>query len=200
MTQLLYLTDSYMKEFSAKITQKSENFVAFDHTAFYPAGGGQPSDCGKIFAGGKEFEVIGAKKDGENVFHKLNETNGLEMGEKIVGKIDWDKRYKLMRMHTCAHVLAAVIFAQTGKLITGNQIGWPESRMDFDVPQSFDLESIKTIGEKVNQELLKNHEVTVYFLPRGEALKNPLLFRLKEIMPPDLQEWRIVKIGGIDLQ
>lgn len=200
MTELLCLTDSFLKEFFAKITAINENKVALDRTAFYPQGGGQPSDTGKLFFGEKEFEVLEVKKDGGEVWHKLSFAQGLEIGAEVKGKIDWQKRYALMRMHTSAHVLAAIIFKKTGKLITGNQIGFLVSRMDFNAGQSFNGESAKELEKEVNAELSKNHEVSVSFLAREKALKKPELVRLKDLMPPSLKEWRLVKIGDIDLQ
>ena len=200
MTELLYLHDSYLKEFSAKITGINGETVSLDKTAFFPAGGGQPSDTGKIFFSEKEFSVISVKKENEEVWHTLNSVQGLAAGSKITAKIDFRQRYNLMRMHTSAHVLAAVIFGETGKLITGNQIGWPKSRMDFDAPQSFDSSAALQIEKKVNQAISKNNEVSVFFLPRETALKKPELVRLKGIMPPSLKEWRVVQIGSVDLQ
>ena len=200
MTEQLYLHDSYLKEFFATITGINGGMVSLDKTAFFPAGGGQPSDTGKFFFGEKEFSVKGVKKENGEIWHTLNSAQGLAEGSKVSAKIDFPQRYNLMRMHTSAHVLAAVIFGETGKLITGNQIGWPKSRMDFDAPHSFDSHAAMQIEKKVNSELLKNHEVSVFFLPRETALKKPELVRLKEILPPSLKEWRVVQIGSIDLQ
>ena len=200
MTELLCLKDSYLKEFKAIITSISENKVSLDKTAFYPTGGGQPSDTGKVIANGKEFGVVAVKKENGVVWHSLNSSKGLSVGTNVRGKIDWDRRYNIMRMHTSAHVLAAVLYNQTGKLITGNQIDFPLSRMDFNVETSFDEDSAKKLQETVNNELKKNHEVKVSFMPREDAIKKPELVRLKDLLPPSLKEWRIVQIGSIDLQ
>ncbi len=200
MTELLYLQDSYLKEFQAKITDIQENKICLDKTAFYPQGGGQPSDTGWLVIDGKDFEVLEVKKEADKVWHKLKQVEGLQVGQIVNGKIDWKKRYEFMRMHTSAHVLAAIIFSETKKLITGNQIGYPESRMDFDADESFNESSAKKLEEKTNQELSKNHEVSAYFLPREQAIQKPELVRLKDLMPPSLKEWRIIQIGTIDLQ
>src|SRR3989344_5581667 len=171
MTELLCLIDSYMKEFSAKITAIEGKSIVLDKTAFYPHGGGQPSDVGKILFNGKEHKVISVKKAGANVLHELDSIDGLHVGAVVHGVIDWHCCYKLMRFHTSAHILAAVIFRETGKLITGNQLDETYSRMDFDV-------------ENYSQEFLKV----------------PELVRLKDIMPPAISVWRIVKIGDLDIQ
>jgi misacylated tRNA(Ala) deacylase len=200
VTKLLFLEDSYLKEFSAEVLEKNNDGVVLDQTAFFPQGGGQPFDRGKLFFEGKEFRVLEVKKDFGKVWHNLESAQGLEVGAKVTGKIDWKNRFCLMRMHTSAHIIAAVIFNSTGKLITGNQLGWPESRMDFNADQSFNLERVKELEKAANAEIAKNLEVKVSFLPREKALENPALVRLKDAMPPALKKWRIVKIGSLDIQ
>jgi len=199
MTELLCLNDSYMKEFSAKITAIEGKSIVLDKTAFYPQGGGQPSDVGKILFNGKEHKVISVKKAGANVLHELDSIDGLHVGAVVHGVIDWHCRYKLMRFHTSAHILAAVIFRETGKLITGNQLDETYSRMDFDV-ENYSQEFLKGLEEKTNAEIAKNHEIAISYMPREEALKVPELVRLKDIMPPAISVWRIVKIGDLDIQ
>lgn len=198
MTELLYLKDSYLKEFEAEALEVLENSVVLDKTAFYPQGGGQPTDFGEIEFEGNTFKVKEVRKEKGKILHKLLDSKSLEKG-KIKGRINWSRRYNLMKMHTSAHVLAAVIFKETGKLITGNQLEEEQSRMDFNV-ENYNSEWMKELEKEVNEELVKGHEVSVSFMKREEALKNPELVRLKDIMPPALEEWRIVKIGDIDLQ
>src|SRR3989344_8143721 len=106
MTELLRLNDSYLKEISAKITAIEGKSFSLDKTAFYPQGGGQPIDTGKISFNGKEHKVLSVKKAGQNVLHELDSIEGLEVGAEVQGKIDWERRYKLMRFHTSAHILA----------------------------------------------------------------------------------------------
>ena len=199
MTELLCLNDSYIREFSAKITAIEGKAISPDKTAFYPQGGGQPADKGGIFCNGKEFQVLSVKKSGQNVMHELDSVDGLKVGGEVQGKLDWDRRYRLMRFHTSAHILAAVIFRETGKLITGNQLDETYSRMDFNV-EEYSQEFLKGIEEKANAEIAKNHEISISVMPREEALKVPELVRLKDIMPPAISMWRIVKIGNLDIQ
>lgn len=200
MTEKLYLKDSYLKEFGAKVLKVSEGrFVVLDKTAFYPQGGGQPSDSGKIIAGAREFRVLSAKNFGEEVSHEVEDASGLEEGQVVKGELDWERRYALMRMHTAAHILAKCIFDRTGSMITGNQIEEARSRMDFNV-QGLDREFLAEIEEKANLAISQNLEVKISFLPREEALALPELFRLKDVLPKELEEFRIVSIGDFDRQ
>ncbi len=199
MTELLYLLDSYAKEFEAKILAIEGNKVELDKTGFYPQGGGQPSDSGILEYNGKKWNVLEVKKESEKVWHKLSDIEGLKVGMNVKGILDWERRYHFMRMHTSAHVLAAVIFRETGKLITGNQLGWPQSRMDFNV-EEYDAEWLKQLQETANDVLAAPLRIAISSMPREEALKNPELVRLKDVMPPALEEWRIVSIGDYDVQ
>ena len=199
MTELLYLNDSYLKAFEAKVVSVTDGkFVVLDKCAFYPQGGGQPSDTGCLEKEGIKMKVVFAKKIGGDVSLQV-ENCELTEGDVVKGVLDWEKRYKFMRMHTTAHILSAVIFKELGCLITGNQLGEEKSRMDFNV-EDFDRDLILSFEEKANNEIKKNVPVTISVMPTEEAFKNESLFRLKDILPKGLKELRIVKIGDIDIQ
>jgi misacylated tRNA(Ala) deacylase len=195
MTELLFLKDSYLKEFDACIVGIEGECVELDKTAFYPQGGGQPCDLGTL-EGRKVLEVV--KKSGK-VLHKLESIEGLNVGEKVHGVIDWERRYWFMRMHSSAHIIAGVIFKETGNLITGNQLGNPESRVDFNT-ENYSPEFFKSIEGKTNEVIERNLEHKISFLSREETLKIPELFRLKDVLPKEIPEFRIVSIGGFDTQ
>lgn len=195
MTELLYLKDSYLKEFEASILEIVGNAVVLDRTAFYPQGGGQPCDTGTL-EGRKVLEVV--KKEGK-VLHKLESAQGLNAGQKVHGEIDWERRYWLMRMHSCGHIIAGVIFKETGNMITGNQLGNPESRIDFNT-EDYSPEFFKMIEDKTNEVVARSLEQKISFLSREETLKIPELFRLKDVLPKDIPEFRIVAIGDFDTQ
>lgn len=205
MTELLYLKDSYLREFEATVQEVApeEKAVVLDKTIFYVAGGGQPTDTGKLYCNGKEFLVKEVCKKQGKILHNLLSGVGdfaaLEKACSVKGALDWERRYKLMRMHSSAHVLAGVIFNETGKLITGNQIDVEQSRMDFNV-ENYSQELLQEFVGKANEVVARNLEQKVSFLPREEALKIPSLFRLKDVLPKDLQEFRIVSIGDFDIQ
>lgn len=172
--------------------------LALDRTVFYPQGGGQPFDKGKISRNGESFEVLSVRKENGEIFHELNKPN-LKEGDKVECAIDWVYRYKLMRFHTSAHILARVLSNETGSLITGNQLDAEESRMDFSA-SSFGMEEAKEFEEKVNQVICQNLAVTVSFEKAEDAFKRPELFRLKSVLPKNLAVLRIISIGDFDVQ
>ncbi|MFH1256585.1 MAG: alanyl-tRNA editing protein [Candidatus Diapherotrites archaeon] len=201
MTELLYLNDSYLKEFQAQIVSVKGKIIELDRTAFYVHGGGQPSDSGHMeFLGSDngKARVLSVRKIDGRIIHELD-TEAPENAVEAKCGIDWGRRYRLMKMHSSAHLLAAVIFKETGKLISGNQLGEDYSRMDFNV-EKYDTEFLKGIEEKANAKIAEGLDITVSFLPRDKALELPELFRLKDVLPKNLQEFRIVSIGGFDRQ
>jgi len=198
MTDLLYMTDSYMQDFEATVTKVEGKIVILDKTAFYPQGGGVPDDRGKLVFEGSTFNVRMVKKLGSEVIHELDQV-GLKVGDKVHGWLDWERRYKLMRMHTAAHILSAIVNKETGALITGNNIDLDKARIDFDL-ETFDREKLAEYCAKANQGILKSQPITVEFLPREQALKIPAVVKLAGALPPAVKELRLVKIGDIDLQ
>ena len=123
MTEVLYLLDCYLKEFEASVESvKDDKYVVLDKTAFYPNAGGQPYDTGKFIKNGEEFKVVFAAKFGDVISHEVDKP-GLKPSDKVKGVIDWDRRYRLMRMHTAAHVISIIIEIDANALITGNQCG-----------------------------------------------------------------------------
>src|SRR3989338_4755355 len=105
----LYMDNSYLKEFSATVTEINGNVIMLDKTAFYPAGGGQPNDLGKIIKGENIFDVVNVTKDSGKILHHLASANGLSVGDTVNCVIDWDRRHKLMRMHTAAHIVDTIL-------------------------------------------------------------------------------------------
>lgn len=200
MTEKLWLRDSYLKEFDAKVQKVSQGkFVVLDRTAFYPEQGGQSCDTGTIIRKNDkaEFKVVYGKAFGEDVSCETGR-EGLKEGDEVHCIIDWEKRYKLMRMHSSAHIVHNAIFSKLGVLVAGNQLGLEESRMDFAI-QNFDRELLQGIESAANEIIAKNLNITIEFLPREEALKKPELFRLKDKLPKAVEEFRIVSIGNIDV-
>ncbi len=197
-TELLYLRDSYISEFEAKVIGVGENYVVLDRTAFHPQGGGLISDTGALQRGGEVFQVTRADQSEEGVRHFLDR-EGLRIGETVKGTLDWERRYRLMRMHTALHVLVAVVNERTGALITGNQVEIEASRVDFSL-EKFDRSVIEGCVAEANKRLAENHEVRIRFIDREEALKAPGLVKLASKAPPDLPVLRIVEIGDVDAQ
>lgn len=232
MSEALYLEDSYLKECDAVVQSvKDEKFVVLDQTIFYPRGGGQPCDTGKIVLPGgpessvpvAEFPVVFVGKFEGKISHEID-TSGqetgpierrivqwsieakasignpkLETGNRVRCVLDWDRRYKLMRMHTAAHVLAATMNKELGVLITGNQLGEEKTRFDFNM-EEFNRDKFDEIVKKANELLKQDLELKIYTLPRDEAMKIPGIVKLAGALPPSIKELRIVEIPGIDLQ
>ncbi len=194
----LYITDSYIKSFEARVEEVSDGkFVVLDRTAFYPNSGGQPHDTGVLVRDGEEFPVVYAGLFGGKISHELGR-EGLAAGDKVAGFIDWDRRYLFMRSHTACHLLSAVIFRETGAMITGNQIGMDRSRVDFSL-EEFDRSRLAEYVDQVNKIIKEDRAVKTAVIPRDEAMEIPDLVRLaKEV--PDREEMRIVEVEGIDLQ
>ena len=201
MTELLFLKDSYLKDFQAKVSEvlEEENAVVLDRTAFYPTGGGQPCDIGKIEFNGKISKVIKVKRVDGKILHFI-EGELPEVGIAITGRIDWDRRYQIMRTHTAMHALSAVVWRDYQAQVTGGNIEPLAGRLDFEL-EKLDAEITQEIENKVNAEIKKGLEVTSEIMPRAEAEKIPDLIRTKiNLLPPNLTEIRVVKIAGLDLQ
>jgi misacylated tRNA(Ala) deacylase len=201
MTELLFLQDSYLKEFTAKVLEidKVENSLVLDRTAFYPTGGGQPCDTGIIEFSGKLSEVIKVKKLQGKIRHFINGDLPVQ-GSEIYGKIAWERRYQMMRTHTAMHAISAVVWRDYQAQVTGGNIEPLAGRLDFEF-EKLTAEMTKEIEEKVNTEIKKGLAVSAEILPREEAEQIPDLIRTKvNLLPPDLQQIRVVKISDLDLQ
>lgn len=204
MTDLLYQTDSYLKEFDANVTavQADARAVVLDQSAYYPGGGGQPNDTGVLsLEDDTEYPVIKVKKQGADVLHFLGGESPLpQVGAKVRGQIDWDSRYMLMRTHTALHVLCGTVFRDYGALVTGGNMEPGKGRMDFEF-ERLQGELVSEIEAAVNKEAEAGHEVRVKILPREEAFQIPDLIRTKiNLLPDGIMEVRTVQIVGLDLQ
>lgn len=195
MTDLLYLRDAYLRTFLATVTDVDGDRVALDRTAFYPTGGGQPHDTGRLGLA----VVVGVVKDGEEVWHQV-EGPPPPIGEEVEGEIDWDRRHRLMRTHTALHVLCGVIWNEWGVPVTGGNMEPLAARMDFEfdpLPEGF----AATVEERVNAELAAARPIEVSFLPRETALADADLIRTKvSLIPATVPEIRVVDIVGLDKQ
>jgi len=204
MTELMYQKDSYLKEFSAVVTtvDKENRAVQLDKTAFFPGGGGQLHDTGVIVSGETVYTLKRARKNGDEVWHLLAEgdTPLPEAGTVVLGKLDWDRRYQLMRTHTAMHILCGVVFRDYGAQVTGGDMEPLKGRMDFEF-ETMTKDLIEVIEKAVNVEVNNAREVRVKILPREEAFQIPDLIRTKiNLLPPQIAEIRTVELVGLDLQ
>ena len=203
MTQRLYHMDSYQQRFSAKVnTQDLENHgIVLDQTLFYPGGGGQPCDKGKIIISGTELEIEKVKTINGQLVHLLSKSNQIpSVNSEIEGEINWDYRYQLMRTHTAMHILCGVIFRDYRASVTGGNMSPLQGRMDFEFA-SLQKDLVILIENAVNLEISNSLNVTWRSIPREEAFQIPDLIRTKiNLLPDDINEVRVVEIEGLDLQ
>jgi misacylated tRNA(Ala) deacylase len=214
MTQLLYHTDSYCKEFDARVTgfDAENRAVILDATAFYPGGGGQPCDFGTLAVNGTTYMVSKTKKQGADVLHfiegdALHSSDALrssdalpKVGDQVHGSIDWERRYQLMRTHTAMHILCGVVFRDYGAQVTGGDMDPLKGRMDFEF-EHMQQELVREIEERINAEVAAARPVSVKILPREEAFAIPDLIRTKiNLLPEGISEVRTVELSGLDLQ
>jgi misacylated tRNA(Ala) deacylase len=201
MTDQLFQTDSYLKEFEAQVIaiNPDEGAIALDRTAFYPGGGGQPNDVGWLLPEDQTLAVTKVKRQGQHIWHWLD-GEPPEGGTALGGQLDWDRRYKLMRTHTALHVLCGVVWRDYGALVTGGNMQPLKGRMDFEF-ETLRGELVREIEEKVNAEVQNGWEVRIKILPREEAFQIPDLIRTKiNLLPENITQVRTVEIVGLDLQ
>jgi misacylated tRNA(Ala) deacylase len=197
MTDLLYLRDAYLREFTARVLEVDQEGrrVVLDRTAFYPTGGGQPNDTGTL-AGANVTDV---RKDGDAVWHTLDGALPAT-GDEVDGVVDWERRHALMRTHSALHVLCGVIWNEWRVPVTGGNMEPLAARMDFEfdpLPEGFGAR----VEELVNAELARSRPIEIEFLPRDTAVEDEDLIRTKvNMIPESVTEIRVVDIVGLDKQ
>ena len=197
MTDLLYLRDAYLREFTARVIEvdPEERRVVLDRTAFYPTGGGQPNDTGRL----GDAAVTDVRKDGDSVWHTLDGALPA-IGDEVHGIVDWERRHALMRTHSALHVLCGVIWNEWRVPVTGGNMEPLSARMDFEfdpLPEGFGAR----VEELVNAELARARPIEVEFLPRDTAVGDEDLIRTKvNMIPESVTEIRVVDIVGLDKQ
>jgi misacylated tRNA(Ala) deacylase len=196
----LYLKDAYLKELETEVKSSNGKYVVLEKNLFYPAGGGQPFDTGKIIklSDNKEFHVIFVGVFNNEISHEVD-LDGLQKGDKVKCILKWDRRYLFMRYHTAMHLLIATINKHSGALITGNQISEDKSRLDLSL-ENFDKTAFIKWIQEVNEIIKTDSKVKNYFIKKEDAMKNPSLFKLRDKLPKDLEEYRITEIENTDIQ
>ena len=200
MTKLLFLEDSYLREFRADVVKRAGREILLDRTAFYPGGGGQPSDKGQLKIGPIQANVVDVRRQDGSIVHVLDNPIPETVGQ-INGVLDWERRYAHMRYHTALHVLSGVIWQNFGAKVTGGQMRADHARMDFSFPGEWTTEVVDKIEQLTNEALAEERSVEVYELPRVEALEKPDLIRTQvNLVPEHVEMVRIVEIEGLDNQ
>ncbi len=199
MTTELFREDAYLKICDATIVSIGEDGVVLNRTVFYPEGGGQPGDMGTLtLSDGSIVSVVDTRKaaGGNDVVHVLDEGAGsLAEGQTVIAAIDWERRYKHMRMHTCMHLLCSLI--EGG--VTGGSVGETKSRLDFDLPDtSLDKEQITA---DLNRLVEEDHAVSASWITDEEMFQREDLVRTMSVKPPMGQgRVRLMEVAGVDLQ
>ena len=199
MTDILCYADSYLREFEAKVVAVTAKGVVLDRTAFYPGGGGQPADTGVLVSGDGTHRVTKiSRADGQTV-HELD-GEPPPVATAVLGEIDWDRRYRLMRTHTALHILCGVVWRDYEAKVTGGNMTPLAARMDFELEQ-MSADFAGEVEARINAEVAAARAIQTSTLAREEAFQIPDLIRTKiNLLPPAIQEIRTVDIVGLDLQ
>lgn len=198
MIELLYLHDSYLREFDATVEAQSGQTVSLDRTAFFVAGGGQPADMGLLRWGGGECHVADVRRDAGEVWHAV-EGPLPPAGTPVRGIVDWERRYAVMRHHSALHVLVGVVYKQFNALVTGGAIYPDRARMDFSL-EDLSKERVATIEAEANRIIQDGRRILVRFVSREEFERSDLTRLARNLLPPEIREVRVVEIEGFDAQ
>lgn len=198
MTQLLFLHDSYLREFDARVAAVEENRVALDRTAFYAGGGGQPADTGSLQWNGRTGRVVDVRKDAEQVWHTV-EGEVPSPGAPVRGALDWERRFDIMRHHSALHVLVGVVYKTFNAMVTGGAIYPDRARMDFSL-EDLSKDRVGTIEAEANRVIQEHRRILVRFLSREEFERSDLVRLAKNLIPAQIREVRVIEIEGFDAQ
>ncbi|MPZ68720.1 MAG: alanyl-tRNA editing protein [Actinobacteria bacterium] len=198
-TEMIFQKDAYVRDFDASVVASEGDGVALDRTAFFPGGGGQPADEGTIMFGDSSRAVLKSRRDGDLIWHELDGP-APEVGAEVEGTLDWDRRHRLMRTHTALHILCGVVWRDYSAKVTGGNMQPLSGRMDFEF-ENMSGELVGEIEDKINLEVGADRPISVRFLPRDAADRDPDLIRTKiNLLPAGITEVRVVDIEGLDLQ
>ena len=198
MTQMLYLHDSYLREFDAVVAGVDGQRVALDRSAFYPGGGGQPADTGLLRWNGATGRVTELRKEGDAVWHMV-ESEVPAPGTAVHGVLDWERRFDIMRHHSALHVLVGVVYKTFNALVTGGAIYPDRARMDFSL-EDLNKDRIAAIEAEANRVIAEQRRILVRFLSRDEFERSDLVRLAKNLIPQEIREVRVIEIEGFDAQ
>ncbi len=197
--ELLFRDDAYLRQCSARVVAVGPRGILLDRTVFYPMGGGQPGDSGVLhLADGSRLAILDTMKGEapDEVWHAPEVGAPLPSpGDAVTAELDWERRHRHMRMHTCLHLLCAVV---TGD-VTGGQIGDGKGRLDFNLPNTqLDKDGITA---ELNRLIGEDHPVQPRWIEDAELEARPDLVRTMSVKPPMGQgRVRLLEIAGVDLQ
>ena len=199
MSELLYQSDGYLRECTARVISADERGLQLDRTVFYAVGGGQPGDRGRLVRpDGTGIEIVDTRKgDAAGSVVHVPESPAFEsiVGTEVTAVIDWERRHRLMRMHTCMHLLSVVIPAD----VTGGSIRDGSGRLDFDLPEP--LQDKEHLTRELNRLVEQDLPVKTIWVTDEELAARPDLVKTMSVKPPSGQgRVRLLAIGDVDLQ
>lgn len=196
MTEKLFRNDAYQRECEARVLSSREGTVVLDATVFYPEGGGQPGDTGRLHWDGGEAEVVDTRpgEDGRILHRLADEAMQPPEGVTVHAAIDWERRHRLMRIHTCLHLLSAVLPYP----VTGGRVGDGDGRLDFDLPDPPDKAEVE---RQLNELITADHPIRDRWIEEQELDERPELVKTLSVAPPrGTGHIRLIDIPGVDLQ
>ena len=203
VTDELFATDAYLRRFEAAVDEvdEAQRRVTLRRTAFYPGGGGQPADTGRLAWHDGAAEIARARRADGWLWHIVADGQPLPApGDEVEGVIDWDRRHLLMRTHTALHVLCGVIWQDFGVAVTGGNMEPGRGRLDFELPE-MSAELGRRLETRINDEITRARAIVVEFLDRADADADPALIRTKaNLIPASIDPLRVIDIRGLDRQ
>jgi misacylated tRNA(Ala) deacylase len=198
MTELMYLEDSYLREFDGSVVTHGNQAVGLDRTTFYPGGGGQPPDVGWLRWASGETRVVDMKREGDVTWHILDGPVP-QVSQSLHGALDWERRYAIMRYHSALHILVGAVYRLFGALVTGGAIYPDRARMDFSL-EDLSKERVAAIEEETNRVIAEDRRILVRYVTHDEFVRSDLIRLARDLIPKDLARIRVVEIEGYDAQ
>jgi misacylated tRNA(Ala) deacylase len=198
MTEAVFRDDPYARDCTATVLSADARGIVLDRTVFYARGGGQPGDVGTIEHAGGRTEIVETVKGEapDEILHLTADGAALPVvGETVRAEIDWERRYRLMRMHSCLHLLSSLVPGA----VTGGQVGIEKSRLDFDLPEGgLDKDAISA---GLNRLVEEDHAVAARWVDEAELDANPELVKTMSVAPPrGAGRVRLIEVADVDLQ
>lgn len=189
MAERLYWKDAYMKEFTAHVVSKTDQAIILDRTAFFPEGGGQVADTGLL----NNIRVLDVCSEDDDVAHVVEQIPSFVVGEQVNGVIDWDRRHRIMRLHTAAHIVFfcfRIVFDQNCTASSG-RVNDEKERGDYLFTKELTPESLGLVEAHANDVISKGLDVKIWFEDTEARETNPWTGAVAPITSGLRRKWRI---------